>query len=274
MRGRVGLILLVAACTCAAARGGEPESKFEKWARPDRDPIVARLGLAEAQKKRLAGLYEAYRAQRAEIEKKHAGAPGPLAKRGMYRELMVLDSGAEKEFAAVLTADQRRRAELAAGIIKRCDEQVAGIGAEIEKRADWARLNPSGYLEFKKRCESAVAACRANRDQQLDRGVGELPPPPPPEPEPGKLDLAKGGSYRSGEWEYHLQVERKGDKAFRRVGRLVRAGNDLFRSRVGRELDTPWGRMKNLGIRRHRNGNQGWLPAGLKPEIESGQKKQ
>jgi hypothetical protein len=254
------LAALAALLGAAPAAGAEEEGpRFADWHRPDEHPILARLRLTAEQRKRLRELGEAYEQQKAEIEKKHAGAQG-LGQRAMMRELLDLDDGAAKQFLAVLTPDQERRRQLAERIIKECRERLAAIDAEVTKREPMARFNPTAYFDFKKQCEAAKANWEADRDRKLEGAVGKLPEKKPAEGVE-KIDLDAGGTYKSGEWEYVLRVEEQSGKVTGRHGSLTRDGKGLHLEKPGTELETPWGKMKNLGPAEEGRVDSGWMPA-------------
>ena len=257
--------LALTVCTAATFRAGAAEEphKLQKFVDPDRDPVLARIGLTDAQKKKFAELCEDYLAQKAAIEKKYADVQGqnPLAKRGMFREMMQLETGAEPEFMKVLTAAQHRKIKAAEQIEKRYQQGVALVNAELDKRAAWARTNPASYADFKASCDRTVAQMKAERDRLLDSRVGKMPKAPAPgEEKPGKLDLESGGAWKHGKWEYSLRVERDGSRVKSRYGSLKRDGQGLHLEEPGSELDTPWGKMRNLGPAKEGSTDSGWMP--------------
>jgi hypothetical protein len=264
---RITFSAALALCVCAAAspraRAGEEPHKLQKFVDPDRDPVLARIGLTDAQKKRFAELCEDYLAQKAEIEKKYADVQGkgPLAKRGMFREMMQLETGAEPEFMKVLTAAQHRKIKAAEQIEKRYRQGVELVNAELDKRAAWARTNPASYADFKASCDRTIAQMKAERNRLLDSRVGKLPEAPGPgQAKPGKIDLESGGTWKHEKWEYSLRVERDGSRIKSRYGSLTRDGRGLHLEKPGTELDTPWGKMKNLGPAKAGSTDSGWMP--------------
>ncbi len=251
------------AASLPGAGAAEEPHKLQKFADPDRDPVLARIGLSDAQKKKLAELCEDFVAQKAAIEKKYADVQGqnPLAKRGMFREMMQLETGAEPEFMKVLTAAQHRKIKAAEQIEKRYQQGVALVNAELDKRAAWARTNPASYADFKASCDRTVAQMKAERDRLLDSRVGKMPKAPAPgEEKPGKLDLESGGTWKHEKWQYSLRVERDRSGVKSRYGSLKRDGQGLHLEKPGTELDTPWGKMRNLGPAKEGSTDSGWMP--------------
>jgi hypothetical protein len=259
-------ILAVGWLTAGAAAGAERAEdvdKFAKWAAPGEDPVLCRLKLTDKQKQKFLDLHAGYAKQKAKIVAKYKDVKMVMARRGMYRELMQLEAGAEQEFPKVLTAAQRAKIKTAEGIMANCEAQIAKIKAELEKRQTWARSNPGAYAEFKKRCDGAIKTWTDDRDRKLDQFVGEKPAAGAgTQKKPGKIKLDEAGVYRSGKWEYRLKVEKKAGKVVYRSGSLNRDGKSQHLVKPGTVLETPWGKMKKLPGKAKAEGDQGWLPTG------------
>jgi hypothetical protein len=256
-------LILLGAWNCFPARGAERAEdvdKFARWAAPEKDPILCRLKVTAKQKRKLLDLHASYAKQKAAVIEKYKDVRMAMARRGMYREIMQLEAGAETEFPKVLTADQRRRMKAGEAVIANCRTRVEKIQAELDKRAAWARSNPSGYAEFKKRCGTAIKNWEADRDRKLDQYVGKKPKAGSAGEQPEKIDLDEAGAYKSGKWEYRLKVEKKAGKVTYRSGSLTRDGKGLHLEKPGTVLKTPWGRMKKLPGKADQTGDQGWIP--------------
>jgi hypothetical protein len=254
------VLLVIATGVAGGAEKAEDVDKFAKWAAPGKDPVLCRLKITAKQKQRFGELHSAFAEQKAKIIEKYKEVRMVMARRGMYREIMQLEAGAEAEFPKVLSAEQRRKMATGEKLIAACDAQVAKIRAELDKRQAWARSNPSGYADFKKRCDAAIKGWAEDRDRKLDKFVGK-------KPKPGaggskaveKIEADEDGTYKSGKWEYRLKVEKKAGKIVYRLGSLSRDGTGLHGAKPGTILETPWGKMKRLASRAELKGDQGWM---------------
>jgi len=268
----------VLACVAGSARAGEAREaersgktektekaegvdRFGRWLAVDVDAVLCRLKISTAQKERLAGLHGELARQKAEIVARYREVRMAMARRGMYREIMAVESGAEKKFLGVLTADQRRRMAVGDRLLAECQAQVDKVKEALEKRSGWARRNPSGYADFKKRCEAAIRGWVEDRDRKLERYVGKKPVPGSKGNASAKsIKFDEGGVYRNGKWEYRLKVEKKGGKVVYRSGSLIKEGKGQHLVKPGTVLKTPWGKMKKLPCAAEARGDQGWIP--------------
>ena len=57
-------------------------------------------------------------------------------------------------------------------------------------------------------------------------------------------------SYRSGEWELQVEYLLKGTRSEGQDGKLLKAGKNVDPKSMGKELETPLGKMKHYGSER------------------------
>ncbi len=262
--------LTVAACCltvfcvgvgAGAAEKAEDIDNFAKWLAIDKDPILCRLKITAEQREKLGELHTDLAQQKAEIIAKYKDVRMAMARRGMYREIMALEAGAEAEFPKVLSAEQRRKMAVGEKLVAACHVQVEKIKTALSEREAWARSNPSGYADFKKRCDSAIKGWVGDRDRKLDELVGKKAKPGSEVAKTVKvIKLDERGVYRSGKWEYRLRVGKKAGKVVYRSGSLTRDGKGQHMVKPGTVVETPWGKMKKQPVAAEEKGDQGWIP--------------
>ena len=144
------------------------------WDPFDRDPVVVRLGLSEAQKTRIAEVYKEYLAERAKVVEKYRTVRMAQLRRQMWKDLAELNARYKVKIEEILDEGQKVKLVAGTGIVELYRAKIAAAREEINSNGLMAKRDPEKFAKLKSRAEARIKSFGQAMTRDLDAKVGRL----------------------------------------------------------------------------------------------------